>query len=84
MKDDPALLEKCKVNKADRVYQIWEREPLGIELFTPVVFSQKLEYIHENPVKAGLCKYASAYFYSSAKFYEKGVDDFNMLTHYMG
>jgi len=84
MKDDPALFEKCKVNKADRTYQIWEREPLGIELFTPGAFNQKLDYIHQNPVKAGLCKYAEDYFYSSAKFYEKGVDDFNMLTHYMG
>ena len=83
-KDDPALLEKCKVNKADRAYQIWEREPLGIELFTPAVFNQKLEYIHQNPVKAGLCKYPEDYFYSSATFYEKGIDHFSMLTHYMG
>lgn len=36
IKDDPGLLEKCKVNKADREYQIWKREPLGIDLFTLV------------------------------------------------
>ena len=83
-KDDPELLEKCKVNKADRNYQIWKREPLSIELFTAAVFNQKLSYIHENPLKAGLCKYPEEYYYSSALFYEKGIDKFNMLSHYMG
>ena len=61
-----------------------EREALGIELFTPAVFDQKLDYIHENPVKAGLCKYPEEYHYSSALFYHNGVDKFNMLTHSRG
>lgn len=84
IKDDPGLLEKCKVNKGDRQYQIWKRESLGIDLFTEAVFNQKLEYIHYNPVAAGLCKLPEEYYYSSALFYEHGVDHFNMLTHYMG
>ena len=84
LKDDPALIEKCKVNKADREYQIWKRESLGIELFTETVFKQKLDYINYNPVAAGLCKFPEEYYYSSALFYEKGIDHFNMLTHYMG
>lgn len=42
---------------------------------------QKLEYIYGNPVKASLCKYPEEYYFSSAKFYETGIDDFNMLTH---
>ena len=83
-KDNPVFLEEFKVNKYDRTYQIWKREPLGTELFTPSVLVQKLEYIHNNPVRAGLCAYPEEYHYSSAKFYEKGVDDFGMLTHYMG
>ena len=82
--DDPVFLEEFKVNKYDRTYQIWKREPLGTELFTPSVLLQKLEYIHNNPVRAGLCTYPEEYHYSSAKFYEKGIDDFGMLTHYMG
>lgn len=84
MKDNPALLEKCKVNKVDRAYQIWKRESLGIELFTKAVFNQKLEYIHYNPVKACLCIYPEDYYYSSAYFYEYGGNDFNMLTHCQG
>lgn len=84
LKDNFALLEKCKVNKADRKYQIWKRESLSVELFTPGVIIQKLNYIHQNPVKAGLCKYPEEYQYSSADFYENGNDKFNMLTHFMG
>jgi putative transposase len=42
-KDNPALLEKCKVNKADRKYQVWKRDSLGIELFTEAVFNQKID-----------------------------------------
>ena len=83
-KDNPALLEKCKVNKADRQYQIWRRDSLGVELFTEAVFNQKIDYIHYNPVKAGLCKYPEVYHYSSAYFYEFGMDHFNMLTHFKG
>ena len=78
------MLGEFKVNKGDREYQVWKREPLGIELFTPEVFCQKLDYIHNNPVKAGLCKYAEEYYYSSAKFYHSRMDNFKMLTHYMG
>jgi hypothetical protein len=44
-------------------------------------FNQKLDYIHYNPVKAGLCKLPEDYYYSSAKFYFDGVDAFEMLTH---
>lgn len=81
IKNHPLVLEKFKVNAKDRTYQFWERNPLGIDLYTHDVFMQKLEYIHWNPVKAGLCKLPEEYFYSSAKFYQTGVDDFGMLTH---
>jgi putative transposase len=76
--------EKFKVNAKDRVYQIWERNSLSIDLFSPKVFYQKIDYLHFNPVKAGLCALPENYYYSSARFYETGTDEFNMLTHYKG
>jgi REP element-mobilizing transposase RayT len=82
--DNPTLLEQCKVNKTDREYQIWKRKPLSIELSSEKVFLQKLEYIHYNPVKAGICTYPEDHHFSSALFYENGIDHFNMLTHYLG
>jgi len=81
---DAAALEAYKVNKYNRTYQFWKREPLSIELRTHAVYMQKLEYIHYNPVKAGLCVNPEDYYYSSAKFYHIGIDDFGMLTHYSG
>jgi putative transposase len=73
-----------KVHKIDRNYQVWKRESLGVELTTPLFFHQKLTYIHNNPVKAGLCDFAETYKYSSAKFYNEGVDEFKILSHYNG
>ncbi len=84
IKNDPLTLANFRVDKSDREYQFWKRKPLSIGLFTPAVFEQKLNYIHYNPVKAGLCKQPEDYHYSSAKFYETGVDDFGMLTDYLG
>ena len=48
--DHPNLLERCKVDKTDREYQIWKRKPLSIELSSEKLFLQKLAYIHDNPV----------------------------------
>jgi len=83
-KNHPAVLEKFYVGAKDRKYQIWERNPLSIDLWTKEVFMQKMEYIHYNPVAAGLCVYPENYKYSSAKFYETGVDAFGIITHWMG
>jgi putative transposase len=53
MKNDNDLLASLKVNKYDREFQIWKREPLRIELLNKTMLIQKLEYIHYNPVRAG-------------------------------
>jgi putative transposase len=83
-KNNASFLEEFKVNKYDREYQLWKREPLSIELRSASVFDQKLNYIHYNPVKAGLCVNPEDYYYSSAKFYHDGTDKFGILTHYSG
>ena len=56
-------------------YQFWERNALNTELRTAKVFNQKLNYIHRNPVEAGICKLPEEYKYSSALFYETGIDN---------
>jgi putative transposase len=83
-KNHPAVLSRFKVKAKDRQYQFWERNSLGIELYTHEVFIQKLDYIHYNPVRAGLCQLPEEYHYSSAKFYYTGVDEFGILSHYNG
>jgi REP element-mobilizing transposase RayT len=81
-RNNPELLEAFHVNAADREYQIWERNPLSIDLFSDKVYSQKIDYLHNNPVEAGLCEKPEDYYYSSARFYETLIDQFGFLTHW--
>jgi putative transposase len=67
--------------RADRMYQFGERNPLSVDLYSPSVMYQKLEYIHENPVRAGLCSIPEDYNYSSASFYETGETEWIWLSH---
>ncbi|OIQ95979.1 hypothetical protein GALL_219760 [mine drainage metagenome] len=83
-KNNTALLDSFLVKAKDRQYQFWERNALSIDLFTEAVLMQKIKYIHQNPVKAGLCNLAETYKYSSAKFYETGKDDFGFTEHVQG
>lgn len=80
----PHILPQFKVNAKDRQYQFWERNALNIELITENIFLQKLNYIHNNPVKAGICSFPEDYKYSTAKFYESNIDDWGFITHYRG
>ena len=75
-------LKNYIVNKPDRKHQFWKRNSLSIELFTPSVFQQKLNYIHQNPVRSKLCVYPEEYYYSSAMFYFKQQNNFSFLTHF--
>jgi hypothetical protein len=78
------LLDELLVNAKDRRYQVWERNSLGVPLWKPEVFDQKLDYIHNNPVKAGFCQYPADYKYSSARFYEKYEKDWVFFTQHEG
>ncbi len=78
----PQVLEKFRVNASDRKYQFWERNPLSVELSNEEILVQKLDYIHENPVKANLCQYQEDYAYSSYRFYVNCENDFTFLSHY--
>lgn len=50
---------------------------LLIELWSNKVIKQKIDYVHQNPVEAGLVYKAEEYVYSSARDYtdEKGLLD---------
>jgi putative transposase len=76
------LLIELLVNAKDRKYQVWERNSLAIPLWSSYVFRQKLNYIHQNPVKAKLCRFPEEYEYSSARFYERNESDWKFLSHH--
>lgn len=78
------LLTELLVEAKDRKHQVWERNSLGIDLKSSKVTKQKLDYIHNNPVKAGLCQFPEDYKYSSARFYLLNEANWDFLKHYGG
>ena len=82
--EEPGFLQKFLVNKKDRMHQFWKRNSLDIEIFSEKIFEQKMNYIHNNPLQSQwqLVDDAVDYSYSSAKFYEEGIDEFGILTSY--
>ncbi|WP_394973705.1 REP-associated tyrosine transposase [uncultured Croceitalea sp.] len=73
------LLEQFKkaAEKVSNVkhHQFWRHDNKPIELWSNKVIKEKIDYIHKNPVAAGLVYNAEDYVYSSAKDYagEKGL-----------
>jgi len=82
-KHHPNVLPSFLVNAKDRKYQIWERNPLSIDIWSREVLWQKLHYMHQNPVRAGVCQWPQEYYWSSSMFYHIGIDNFGWLTHVM-
>ncbi len=83
--NSPELLPLFKVEDGERNFRIWQRDPLAILMDSREKFEQKLTYLHNNPLheRWGLVDRPESYSWSSARFYEDGVDDFCFLTHYM-
>jgi putative transposase len=77
-------LQYYQSEKEDRQYQFWKRDPLAIPISTENILIEKLNYIHNNPVKEkwALCQYPEQYKWSSAKFYLNGEDEFGIVTHF--
>ena len=71
-------------NKSDRKYQFWKRDPLAIPLTSEKSFLQKLDYAHYNPVegKWSLADCPENYRWSSASFYQGGIDEFGIVSDY--
>lgn len=78
------VLEKFVVKASDRMHKIWERRPLSTSLWSQQVFKQKPDYIHNNPVEAGICEYPYNYRYSSASFYFGRENEWDFLSHDQG
>lgn len=56
-------------NSNNRYHQFWVQDNHPIALLTPAVIWQKVEYIHQNPVRAKWVERPEDYLYSSARNY---------------
>lgn len=61
-----------ETNSRNSAYQFWRQDNQPKELFSTGFTNQKLEYIHNNPVEAGIVEKAEEYMYSSARDYYEG------------
>ena len=75
-------LGNYKSTQNDREYQFWERRPHKAFIYNRAVLEEKLDYIHNNPVKAELCDLPEDYTYSSAAYYILNTEN-TLITHYM-
>lgn len=64
------------VNSRNSEFQFWRQDNRPMEIYSPRFIFQKLNYIHHNPVDAGIVEKPEEYLYSSAKDYvqTKNVD----------
>ena len=60
------------VNPNNRYFQFWQQDNHPIELWSLPVIWQKLNYIHDNPVRAGIVSDPTHFLYSSATDYYCG------------
>ena len=79
------VLPYFKVDDPERRYRIWQRDPLAVLMDSRVKVEQKIHYMHTNPLheRWNLADRPENYFWSSARFYEVGTDEFKFLTHYL-
>jgi putative transposase len=66
-------------------FQFWQQENHPIELFSPAVTFQKIDYVHHNPVEVGIVSEPDHYLHSSARDYLgiNGVLDVEILERPM-
>ena len=69
-----SLFERLLTNYAQTIADspIWQAKYYGFNIFSSRKLEEKLEYMHQNPVRAGLVEHASNWRWSSARYYELG------------
>ena len=64
------LMERAGQKNGQNIeFQLWQQDNHPIELFDHKMLHQKLDYIHNNPVVAGIVEKPEDYLYSSARNY---------------
>lgn len=67
------ILNRFKFNAAHlngkQNYQVWTHENHAVIIYSHDFMKEKIEYVHNNPVRAGIVEKPEDYFYSSARNY---------------
>ena len=68
-------------NSRNKEYQFWQQDNHPIQLETVEFTLDKLNYMHNNPVKAGIVEKAEEYLLSSARDYYHGKGGLLPIEH---
>ncbi|MBK6750717.1 MAG: transposase [Acidobacteria bacterium] len=64
-------------------HSVWQHHPDSLEIFGEDTFHQKVEYIHQNPVRAGFVDDPLKYRFSSARLWAGSKADEPLLTDHL-
>jgi putative transposase len=76
----PKVIDRLRIDSAERrghrrhEYRVFQKGRYDFEIVTPKKLLEKLEYIHNNPLRAGLVDKPEDYLFSSARNYVLGDD----------
>lgn len=65
-------LDKLRLTSPQRyahTHSVWQKDFSSVDLWSPKFIQQKLNYIHCNPVRAGLCGHPAEWAWSSYRAY---------------
>jgi putative transposase len=81
----PEQLETLLYQQYSQKFKVWQDRFDEVYLESKTLLEVKLDYIHNNPIQShwNLAKKPSDYSYSSAMFYEKGMQNNILVEHYM-
>lgn len=75
MKYDTSLRKLEHDNwKRNHRYSLWQHDSDVFSITSEATFMQKVNYIHQNPVQAGLVERAEDYHWSSAHFWNRSAN----------
>lgn len=60
-----------ETKKRNYKHSLWEHHPNAFSINNEKTFLQKVQYIHQNPVRAGLVEKAEDYLYSSVRIWHR-------------
>jgi len=68
-----ASLQKLRHETKERAYRysLWDHHSNVFSIFSEAIFMQKVNYIHQNPVRAGLVEKAEDYRWSSVRWWNR-------------
>jgi len=61
--------------RREHKYSLWQKEKNVFSIYSETMFTQKVNYIHLNPVRAGLVDRPIDYRWSSARIWQQCPDD---------